>query len=217
MKPEVTIRDAVLFISNTSTEFPRTHGARVKAVGGRYSDIRGNGASHRYVTLPFSERALLDEIMETYSGGPKRVVQVVSVESRVLGRERCHAVVNQNNLSNSFVWDPKSGRKPSDFLEEEYEKRLSDWNWEPVMTRWDKEDRDALARRLEAERNARIASLREMIAYESVRILDGTNDIEPLKALAAEYREACREAGIALDGVAEENRHEAVPMSGRPA
>jgi hypothetical protein len=55
--PDVSIKTVTLHISADSLEFPAAFGAKVKAAGGKHSDIRG-GSSHRFVELPFTERDL---------------------------------------------------------------------------------------------------------------------------------------------------------------
>lgn len=200
MDLQVTIDTVCLFISKDSTEFPATHGARVKAAGGRYSDIRGRTASHRYVHLPFSERELIDEIMVRYSTGPKRIINVTGVTSTVLDRNRCHFISSRTDLG-SIEWNWKSGEKPSDFVERVYARQLAAKDFSADIARWQAEDRRNAEYRKAKEIGERIAELRERIATESVRILEGANDIDPLKELAAEYLEVCREAGLEIPDV----------------
>jgi hypothetical protein len=51
-----------------STEFTRKYGKKVKAVGGNYSQVRGN-SFQRFVTVPASEKELIDNLVTEF---PKR-------------------------------------------------------------------------------------------------------------------------------------------------
>jgi hypothetical protein len=65
----------------TSSDFSR-YSKRVKALGGRYSDCRGN-ASKRYVTLPWSDegRALANKLFEEFVWCQKTTLIVRGVDS----------------------------------------------------------------------------------------------------------------------------------------
>lgn len=54
------------FDINSDVEFTKTHGAKVRRVGGKYSECRGYHSYLRRVTLPLSERVLATEIIARY-------------------------------------------------------------------------------------------------------------------------------------------------------
>ncbi|MDW9481259.1 hypothetical protein GOB57_21680 [Sinorhizobium meliloti] len=198
MTPDVSVKDVVLHVSNSSVEFPALFGAKVKAVGGRYSDIRGNGASHRYVYLPFTERDLIDKIMERFGKGPK-VTMVVNELISPMEYGRRKEILNRDLTV--FYWSKGSGETASAFLERAFAEKLGRIDWSDDIARWTRLDREAAERKRAYELGNRIADLRERIAAEAVRIAEGANDIEPLKELAVEYADVCAEACVAIKRV----------------
>jgi predicted RNA-binding protein with PIN domain len=195
MTPDVSIKNVTLHISNSSVEFPAMFGAKVKAAGGRFSDIRGNRASHRYVTLPIAERDLIDRIMERFATGKKKTMVVDELDAQMdYGRRR--EILNHHMAV--FYWDKESGQTASAFLVRAFREKLESLDWSTHIERWTRMDRAQAEHKRAFELGNRIADLRERIAAEAVRIAEGANDIDPLKELAAEYAEVCAEAGVAI-------------------
>jgi hypothetical protein len=50
----------------------RSHATRIKACGGTYSECRSHHADKRFVTIPASERVLINELAQAYYNGSKR-------------------------------------------------------------------------------------------------------------------------------------------------
>jgi hypothetical protein len=202
MTPDVSIKNVTLHISPYSVEFPSVFGAKVKAAGGTFSDIRGNKFKHRYVTLPFTERDLIDRIMERFATDNKKTMVVKDLNAQMDYGRRNEVM---NNHMSVYHWDKESGLTASTFMEKTFEERLKSRDWSSYIERWSKMDQ-ALAKHQRAfELGNQIADLRERIAAEAVRIAEGANDIEPLKELAAEYADVCAEAGVAINRDADHN------------
>lgn len=50
----------------TDPALPKKYGKAIKAVGGRYSESRGMGSLHRYVTLPSTARGLINTLVTEF-------------------------------------------------------------------------------------------------------------------------------------------------------
>lgn len=77
---------------NTSPDFVKRYGKRVKAAGGRYSRVNGYVES-RYVTVPVSDPALIDDIAESFPGY-KKTVSIVRGDFKIPSRVAVHYVPN---------------------------------------------------------------------------------------------------------------------------
>lgn len=53
----------------------RAHAKRIKACGGTYSECRSAYANKRFVTVPATERGLIEELVRTYFNG-KRMTMI---------------------------------------------------------------------------------------------------------------------------------------------
>lgn len=51
---------------STNPDLPKKYGKAIKAAGGAYTEARGNGCLHRYVTLPRSARELIDKLVHEF-------------------------------------------------------------------------------------------------------------------------------------------------------
>ena len=60
----------------TAVPLSRAHVKRIKACGGRYSECRSPYANRRYVTVPTSELALIDELVRTYGSKHHKTTMV---------------------------------------------------------------------------------------------------------------------------------------------
>ncbi|MCS4089076.1 hypothetical protein [Rhizobium sp. BK176] len=197
MTPDVKIKTVCLHLSDSSLDLPAVFGARIRAAGGKFAELRKKSMSRRYVTLPFSESDLIDELMDRYRTGPKTTMVIENLSSETLTWERCAEVRNSHMAV--FHWQRGGGEKASAFLERVFNEKLVATDWSQDMARWSKMDRDAADRKRAFDFGNRIADLRERIAAEAVRIAEGANDIDPLKELAAEYAEVCAAAGVAIE------------------
>jgi hypothetical protein len=197
MTPDVQIKTVCLHLSGSSLDLPAVFGARIRDAGGKFLELRKKSMSHRYVTLPFSERGLIDELMDRYRAGPKTTMVVENLSSETLPWERCDEV--RKNQMAVFHWQRSSGEKASAFLERVFNEKLAATDWSKDIARWSKVDKDAADRKRAFDLGNRIADLRERIAAEAVRIAEGANDIEPLKELAEEYADVCAAAGVAIE------------------
>jgi hypothetical protein len=196
-RPRVLYGTVELHLSR-NTEFTTRFGARVKCVGGRYSDVRGD-ATRRFVTLPASETTLIDELAFIYGRTRKVVVVVRDLSAEGYRRERIEQTAGTPpNVVFNWLGDEKAG-PISAFVRDQFEARMDKLNWAPVLARWSAEDEQEAARRRSWVLNEEVADLQQQIAAQAVRIEQGANDIEPLKELARRYREVCAEAGIELE------------------
>ena len=50
----------------TNPELPKKFGRAIKAAGGSYSEARGTGCMHRYVTLPSTQRGLINTLVREF-------------------------------------------------------------------------------------------------------------------------------------------------------
>jgi hypothetical protein len=199
VRPEVAYGEVELHLS-ADVDFPARFGQKVKAVGGRYGDVRGS-ARTRFVHVPASETGLIDEIARADFQPWMKSLTVVArkLSAEGYGDSRigsvagvAHAVV--------YKWRGEDKDGPlSAFLSEAFEAKMESIDWRPNLARWKAEDDVQAARERRAALDHEVASLREKIALEAVRIEQGANDIEPLKELARRYREVCAEAGIELE------------------
>jgi hypothetical protein len=198
MTLDVSIKTVTLHVSNRSVEFPAMFGTRVKACGGRYSDIRGRGAGHRFVTVPFTERDLIDQIMQRFGSGPKITMVVEEIVSS-MDYNRRREILNRD--MSVFYWNKGSGETSTTFVERAFAEKLGRIDWSEYVQRWTRLDRAEAERKRAYELGNQIADLRERIAAEAVRIAEGANDIDPLKELAVEYIGVCAEAGVAINRI----------------
>lgn len=209
MTPDVQIKTVCLHLSDSSLDLPAVFGERIRDAGGKFSELRKKSMSHRYVTLPFSESELIDELMDRYRTGPKTTMVVENLSSETLTWERCVEVLNSHMAV--FHWQRSSGEKASAFLDRVFNEKLVATDWSKDIARWEKMDRNASERKRAFDFGNRIADLRERIAAEAVRIAEGANDIDPLKELAAEYADVCAAAGVAIGGKTRTNSRQAPP------
>lgn len=169
----------------------------MRNAGGRYGDVRGSTRT-RCVHIPSGEGDLIDEIARTY-----KWTSTITAIARALSAEgydrariesaagRAHDIV--------FKWRGEADDGPlSAFLHRSFEARMDAIDWRPILRRWKAEDDAVSARERRRVLDEEIASLRERISAEAVRIADGANDIEPLRDLARRYREVCAEAGVEI-------------------
>ena len=181
-------------------EFTARHGQRVKRAGGKYSDVRGY-ARTRFVTVPASEAALIDELARTY-GQPSSHTTVVVRGLTAEGYDNSRIDQAAGGAARIvFRWPGEGKAGPlSEFIGKQFQRSMDAIDWAPILSRWTREDAEQAKRAREWALKEEIASLREQIAAEAVRIEQGANDIEPLKELARRYSEVCADLGIELSG-----------------
>ena len=144
-RPRVTYEKVELHLSK-NTEFTTRFGARVKSVGGRYSDVRGD-ANRRFVTLPASETALIDELAVAYGGSQKTVVVVRDLSAEGYCSERIEQTAGTPpNVVFNWLGHDKAG-PISAFVRDQFEARMDKLNWTPVLARWSAEDEEEATRR----------------------------------------------------------------------
>ncbi|WP_327210393.1 hypothetical protein [Rhizobium leguminosarum] len=196
--PDVRYKSVVLHLSPLA-DFTRQFGDAVRAAGGKYSDVRGN-ATHRFVTLPAGCDDLLDRIVAAFPHGAKTTLVVEDLWTEEHGF-RVKAVVGNRTWLKVFDYRPSKTPEmsPSEFLASEFSGAMEKVDWATWFARWDEEDAAEASRKRAYELRTLMDDLRHRIAEESIRILHGANDLDPLKELAAEYEALCEEAGVELD------------------
>lgn len=196
--PDVRYKSVVLHISPLP-DFTRQFGDSVRAAGGKYSDVRGN-ATHRFVTLPAGCDELVDRIVAAFPHGAKTTLVVEDLWTEEHGT-RVKAVVGNRTWLKVFDYRPSKTPEmsASEFLASELSAAMEKVDWPSWFARWDDEDAAEAARSRSYELRTLMDDLRHRIAEESIRILHGANDLEPLRELAAEYESLCHEAGVELD------------------
>jgi hypothetical protein len=177
--------------------FAKRHGPRVTAAGGRYGDVRGQ-AVYRRVTLPASERVLIQEIASTYPTAGKIRIRPEGFSDRrfLLVFESKEALAARIF---PLLWDPAENLPVTDFVELEFRRILADnsvFDWPKLLKTWSDQDDATNRHRRLTGLQGEIVALKDAIAAEALRFLDGSNDLEDLKALALQLRTVSREAGI---------------------
>ena len=141
MPPHVTPKVLCLHL-NQDTDLPRRHGARIRAAGGKFSDVRGHGSSHRFVHVPAAEAALVDELVRTYRAGPKTTIVVDRFEAPELRDGRLQVFAHAHNTVMYWLGEEKSG-PPSEMVAQTVARRVAAFDWKPWQERWAREDADA--------------------------------------------------------------------------
>ncbi|NTF16923.1 hypothetical protein G6L37_00590 [Agrobacterium rubi] len=175
--------------------FTKEFGQRVKDCGGKYTEIRGS-TNVRYVTIPSSEGALLDEIVAKAN---KSKITLVLRDFTIDGTSsaRAAAVVRQSMGSPVCYWSRKTG-SASEFALNFVKSRVHLLPWAEILATWAEEDRREEQRLHAACLLSDIENLKDRIAYEAARIAEGANDWETIRELGAQYSELCAEAGVDL-------------------
>ena len=75
----------------------RKHAQRIKACCGSYSKCLSHYANRRYVLVPASERALIDDLARTYSGWGGKVTMIARAERGNLHNLPAWVVVQEVN------------------------------------------------------------------------------------------------------------------------
>jgi hypothetical protein len=190
-------------------DFAVRFGNRIKRVGGSYSNVRGHVRT-RYVTVPAGETALIDELARLYSPGPQMTVVARNLSAEGYSNWRIDQAAGRAP-DIVFKWRGVDADGPlSEFMRAAFEQKMDAVDWAPSLTRWKAEDDREAARILGQTLGAQISSLQEQIAQEALRIEEGANDIEPLKALARRYREVSQ----ALKGPEGEDEEPSAPGLG---
>lgn len=86
------------------------------------------------MTLPFSERELIDELMDRYRAGTKTTMVVEDLSSETLKWERCVEV--RNSYMAVFYWQRSSGETASAFLDRIFKEKLVATDWSKTVARW---------------------------------------------------------------------------------
>jgi hypothetical protein len=193
-RPEARIALVRLDI-NTATDFTRRFGKQVREAGGKYDDVRGP-ADRRFVYLPWERRDLIDAIVTQYPHFRKTTIVLDRIEGSYNGvvDHRVSGLFGPNQTV--LYWSKDLGVSPSDQIEGFFSRVFDRFDWPKLTDRWDADDRAAAERRREHSLRQDLEELKVRIAAESLRILDGANDIDGLKDLAREFRETCAELGI---------------------
>lgn len=195
--PEVRYKTVCLHISPVP-DFTRQFGEAVKAAGGKYSDVRGN-ARERFVTLPYGSDELVDRIVTAFPRGNKTAMVVEGFSTEEHG-SRADFTLRRAHCSVYYYRHAEPpGASPSQYLKQALAVSVSKLDWAKLYSQWDAEDAEEARRQRSFELRNAMEELRHRIALESIRILHGANDIEPLKDLAEEYETLCAEAGAELD------------------
>jgi len=193
-RPEARIVRVRLDI-NTSPDFTRRFGKQLRAAGGNYDDVRGS-TSYRFVYAPWDRRDLIDAIVTQYPCFRKTTMVIEELEGSYNGVRDTRVIRQFGPNENVIYWNAELGVSPSEHIERSFRRSFDKVDWPKITARWDEEDRAAAERKREYALRQRLDDLKVRIAAESLRILDGANDIDGLKDLAREFRETCDELGI---------------------
>ena len=193
--PDVAIVSVEIHANSLPTFVPK-FGKRVKAAGGTYSECRGD-SRHRFVRLPWGARDLIDEIARTHNDGPKTTLIVREFASSDVADGRLNSLLGVPTRS-VYKWLRAGPASATEFLESSVLRVVAAVDWRSLTSQWNAEDARHAKNSREHSLRLELQSLRERIASESVRILDGANDLDPLRELASAYRAACEELGIEI-------------------
>ncbi len=176
------------------TGFVDKFGARVRAIGGKYTDVRGRNVSTRYVTLPDGHPDLVDGIVDAYAMPTRTTFVVKDWVAAGLDARLTSALSHAENRV--VKWTRSSGLTPSGAVDAKAASVAAAFDWRGHLATWKAED-DALAmaRRERALRADMQAVLLEL-GGEALRVLDGANDIDRLKEVALRYRGILSGLGI---------------------
>ena len=176
---------------NTSSDLPKRFGRRIEAAGGTYSECRGS-VDTRFVTLPADAGDLLDALVEAFPHHRKTalIVRGIEIEGVVNGR----AVTLHHNPGAGRVVCERSNDSPlsaSAFVRVTFAAMVQRASQDFVAPLRREYERIVRNEAVDAEnvRQAEIGRLKEALAQEAGRLLDGKNDLDDLKTLAARLRE----------------------------
>lgn len=193
-RPNATFASIELAIA-PDPGFTARFGAAVRDAGGDYTAARGR-TSRRYVTIPLHHEDLIDAVARAFPAGPKlaMVARGVSGTWKGMPEPRVSAMI-PTGFTVSY-WRRDCDLSPIEHAKVSFERNLDKVDWATITRRWEIEDRQTAERKRVSDLGADARIIKEMIAAEALRILDGANDIDELKQLAQQLREVCSKLGI---------------------